>query len=292
MLDELGRGTSTTEGSALCAALLEWLDTRRIPAVFATHLHEIDSRLDALPPLTTLSRKCLPATTHPDGSVKMSFTLADGVCRDSLALHAARCAGLPADLMARAESLMKLEDDEGGEGVGGTAAARREGGGLPALDVDGGDLERAKATKAAKAAKAAEAEGMAAVDVSPAAAQLREETARQMLSTASQVLHELSGRKELVHINADWRPPPRLSGRSCVYLLQLAGEGSAGSLYVGESDAIERRLKEHRRSHASRKVECVLVEVESKTAALQLEELMIRRLKEMGVARVRNVAHS
>ncbi len=81
MLDELGRGTSTVEGSALCAALLEWLDERSIPAVFATHLHEIESRLGALPPLRSLSHKCLPASTAPDGSIQMSFTLTDGVRR-------------------------------------------------------------------------------------------------------------------------------------------------------------------------------------------------------------------
>ena len=36
MLDEIGRGSSTVEGAALSAALLEWLDTRRIGCLFAT----------------------------------------------------------------------------------------------------------------------------------------------------------------------------------------------------------------------------------------------------------------
>ena len=38
-------------------------------------------------------------------------------------------------------------------------------------------------------------------------------------------------------------------------------------------------------------LECVLVEVASKSEALALEELTIRKLKELGVAHVRNVAH-
>ena len=67
------------------------------------------------------------------------------------------------------------------------------------------------------------------------------------------------------------------------------GWGVGAPLYVGESDAIEQRLRQHRRSHAGRRLECVLVEVESKTRARELEALTIRRLKELG-AHVKNVA--
>ena len=71
-------------------------------------------------------------------------------------------------------------------------------------------------------------------------------------------------------------------------MLQRGG----GSLYVGESDSIGRRLKEHRSVCDGGEVgECLLVEVGSKSEALQLEELTIRKLKEMEVALVRNVAH-
>ena len=64
LLDEIGRGTSSKEGSALSAALLEWLDAKGMRAVFATHLHEIEDHLErrgreAPPkaPLTSLQRK-------------------------------------------------------------------------------------------------------------------------------------------------------------------------------------------------------------------------------------------
>ena len=81
-----------------------------------------------------------------------------------------------------------------------------------------------------------------------------------------------------------------------MYVLQQAPDGgSEGSLYVGESDSIARRLKEHRATTAKEggRVEslaCVLVEVASKSEALALEELAIRRLKERRVGYVRNVA--
>ena len=281
LLDEVGRGTSTSEGSALCAALLEWLDERRIPAVFATHLHEIDTRLETLPPLTTLSRMCLPASASADGRVEMSFTLEEGVCRTSLALHTARAAGLPPEMLARAEGLLAAE----------LAAA---------ADADDG---------AVATATTAEGEGAAAGDVvgvtgggAAGAPELG-----GVLSTAAEVLRMLSGADELVHVEPDWMPPPRLSGRSCVYLLHLGsahgaatdeadrgatGGAQGGSLYVGESDAIDRRLQQHRRKNADRTLRCVLVEVESKSAARELEELTIRKLKEMDVAHVRNVANA
>ena len=100
-------------------------------------------------------------------------------------------------------------------------------------------------------------------------------------------------------MHAGWVPPPRLRGRSCVYVLQhVAPNGTPRSLYVGESDSIGRRLSEHRRAPRGRggggpaRLECVLVEVESKSAARLLEEMTIRRLKELGVAHVRNVANA
>ena len=107
---------------------------------------------------------------------------------------------------------------------------------------------------------------------------------------AAEVLRTVSGVDEVVRVPARWLPPPRLSGRSCVYCLQLRGERAPAALYVGESDSIEKRLVRHRRAHAGARVECVLVEVESKSAALELEALAIRRLKQIpGVGCVRNV---
>jgi DNA mismatch repair ATPase MutS len=47
MLDEIGKGTSARDGSALAGALLEHLDQAGVSGVFATHLHEL-FRLPAL----------------------------------------------------------------------------------------------------------------------------------------------------------------------------------------------------------------------------------------------------
>lgn len=43
MIDELGRGTSTREGTSLSSAFLEHINKRNITGIFATHLHELFS---------------------------------------------------------------------------------------------------------------------------------------------------------------------------------------------------------------------------------------------------------
>ncbi len=315
MLDEIGRGTSTAEGAALSAALLEWLDEQSIGAVFATHLHEVEGVLERLPaPLPSLHRYCLPVATDDDGTLRMTFTITEGVMRSSLALHVARRAGLPNSLLERAQELLLLPD------------AAQDG----AHDQDGaGDQDGAQSVAARSSSDGAD---RTACDVSfaPAGRTVAgaadgdggdggDDGAARQLRVASEVLRTLSGRSEILRVGDGWEPPPRLSGRSCVYLLQLSGRqppsavsalasaaldderwraptkgtGSGrATLYVGESDSIGRRLQQHRRAHSKRRLECVLVEVESKTAARELEARTIRELKARNIGHVRNIANS
>ena len=119
--------------------------------------------------------------------------------------------------------------------------------------------------------------------------------AEEQLRVASDVLRECSGSNNILRIGPNTQPPPRLSGRSCVYLLQLGSKGQGAAddaLYVGESDSIDRRLQQHRRTHSERRLECVLVEVASKSTALEVEALAIRRLKALRVGHVINIVHA
>ena len=96
MLDEIGRGTSTVEGAALSAALLEWLDTRRIGCLFATHLHEIFSSSTAAPPARSpRSAASASASSRALTAASRSCTRCRTACTFSHAMHAARAAGLP-----------------------------------------------------------------------------------------------------------------------------------------------------------------------------------------------------
>ena len=208
----------------------------------------------------------------------MSFTLSEGISRNSLALHVARGAGLPADLVERAEALLA-----------GMSKTRAE--------EEGGEVEGCGEEEEGADSSGTAGEEWAATILDVEAAAQADEQRKSQLCAAGEVLRALSGSDHLVQVHADWQPPPRLNGRSCVYVLQLgakegaqvSGSAVAPALYVGESDSIGRRLQQHRRRHAERLVECVLVEVESKSAARELEARTIRRLKELGLGRVRNV---
>ena len=243
MLDEIGRGTSTVEGAALSAALLEWLDTRRIGCLFATHLHEIFPLLDrrAAGPLASLRRVCLGVEPRVDGGVSFLYTLQDGACTFSHAMHAARAAGLPADLIARAEALIAGADDVGDEAADrGAGADGGGGGGARGRGGGGGDGGRRCGA------------------VERGGGQLRELTA------------DLGG--DVTRVPPRCRPPPKLAGRSCLYVLNLPPKTHAAALRWRE-----RRDRpppgEHRKKHGADRVDCWLVEVLSKTAATRLEAI-------------------
>ena len=338
MLDEIGRGTSSKEGSALGTALLEWLDAQGMAAVFATHLHEIEDHLARpnAPRVPSLSRWCLrveeeekraeadcgqragdDAQTSEAGDtggkpgpagIRMTYELMEGVCNHSLALHVARRAGLPESILERANGLMALAAeieaarDRADSSVTPEAPILTSGGPTSGPPTDGAAAPRGRRGRAGprKGARADADDDADAAD----------DDERQ-LRMASAVLAEVCGAAdEMVHVGPDWQPPPRLAGRSCVYVLQLrraakmakaatadaAAQAPArrprSALYVGESDAIDRRLQQHRRKHGAGAVECVVCPVESKSVALELEAQAIRRLKELGLGRVVNVANA
>ncbi|KAJ1892911.1 MutS protein 1, partial [Coemansia sp. IMI 209127] len=101
ILDEIGRGTSTSDGIAIAYATLRYLhDKVRCKAVFATHYHELVPHvvpaLDALDPLHT--------AVYEDGKGGFSFLhrVRPGICTDSHALYVAQIAGIPKKVLEMA----------------------------------------------------------------------------------------------------------------------------------------------------------------------------------------------
>lgn len=103
MVDELGKGTSARDGSALAGALLEELDVRGCSGIFATHLHEVFE----LPlSLSRVSYKRMGIEQgHGPDDKQWTYKLEDGKCTDSLALHTARQYSIPSSIIKRAEQL-------------------------------------------------------------------------------------------------------------------------------------------------------------------------------------------
>lgn len=111
VLDEVGRGTSTSDGLVIAWAVLEHLrDHTRCRTLFATHFHELCALGTAGQGVTNHA-----VLTSGDGDdMVFLHTLVKGGANRSYGVDVARLAGLPASVLARAEELLKeLGSDEG-----------------------------------------------------------------------------------------------------------------------------------------------------------------------------------
>ena len=103
ILDELGRGSSTTDGRCIAAAALRHLVNRNsCTTIFATHFAEICAMAEELPDRVRNSR--FDYLVNDDQSITYLFKMVDGVAGHSHGLSVARAAGLPASLLASAEA--------------------------------------------------------------------------------------------------------------------------------------------------------------------------------------------
>jgi DNA mismatch repair protein MutS len=113
ILDEIGRGTATFDGLSLAWAVMEYLHDRvRCRTLFATHYHELttlSSRLSALGCYTMKVKEW-------QGEVVFLHEVVPGTADRSYGIHVARLAGLPKDVIQRAEEVMATL--EGGEAAG------------------------------------------------------------------------------------------------------------------------------------------------------------------------------
>ena len=101
IMDEVGRGTSTEDGLAIARAVSEYLlDNIKCRTFFATHYHEL-SRMEH-PSLIFLCMDVL----EQNGSVVFLRKVKEGVTENSYGIHVAKLAGLPADVIERANQIL------------------------------------------------------------------------------------------------------------------------------------------------------------------------------------------
>ncbi len=109
LLDEIGRGTSTFDGLSIAWSVAEYLhDAVGARAFFATHYHE----------LTEIAKSCVRVVNKHVGvlekmnQITFLYLLKDGPAEQSYGVHVARLAGLPDQVLLRAEQILaKLEND-------------------------------------------------------------------------------------------------------------------------------------------------------------------------------------
>ncbi len=106
ILDEIGRGTSTLDGYCIARAVLEHLHGKRSKGprtLFATHFHELVGVEEDLKRV----RNCHFAVRETDKDVVFLRKLIPGATDRSYGIHVASLAGVPANVIGRADELMK-----------------------------------------------------------------------------------------------------------------------------------------------------------------------------------------
>ena len=112
LLDEVGRGTSTFDGLSLAWAIVEFLHNEpqvRARTLFATHYHELTELERFLPRVRNYNM----AVREDRGGVAFLHKVVPGGCDHSYGIHVAKLAGLPSQVVRRAEEVLaNLEAQE------------------------------------------------------------------------------------------------------------------------------------------------------------------------------------
>ncbi|MBX3505975.1 MAG: DNA mismatch repair protein MutS [Parvibaculum sp.] len=113
ILDEIGRGTATYDGLSIAWAAVEHLhEVNRSRALFATHYHELTVLAEKLPHLANATMK----VKEWKGDVVFLHEVGPGAADRSYGIQVAKLAGLPAPVIARAQSVLAALE-KGGEGA-------------------------------------------------------------------------------------------------------------------------------------------------------------------------------
>ncbi|MCA9987187.1 MAG: DNA mismatch repair protein MutS [Anaerolineales bacterium] len=105
ILDEIGRGTSTYDGLSIAWAIVEYLHNHprlKPRTLFATHYHELTSLADLLP----LVKNYNVAVAEEGDNVVFLHQIVEGGADQSYGIHVAQLAGLPRDVILRANELL------------------------------------------------------------------------------------------------------------------------------------------------------------------------------------------
>ncbi|XP_057339298.1 probable DNA mismatch repair protein Msh6 [Microplitis mediator] len=116
LVDELGRGTSTHDGAAIAAAVLQALTKLECRSIFSTHYHSLVDDFKNNSSVSPAHMACLVESEESDATqetVTFLYKLAEGACPKSYGFNAARIAGIKANITKRANDLAKKLEDAG-----------------------------------------------------------------------------------------------------------------------------------------------------------------------------------
>ena len=109
LFDELGRGTATFDGMSLAQAILEYIhDYIGCKTLFSTHYHELT---DLEKNLKKLKNKHVSAE-EKDGNIIFLHKVKDGSVDKSYGINVAKLAGLPNEVITRADDILKIYENK------------------------------------------------------------------------------------------------------------------------------------------------------------------------------------
>ena len=109
LFDELGRGTATFDGMALAQSIIEYIhDNIKCKTLFSTHYHELTDLENNLKHL-----KNIHVSAHLEGgNITFLHKIEEGSIDKSYGIHVARLAGLPDNLIKRADQILNVYENK------------------------------------------------------------------------------------------------------------------------------------------------------------------------------------
>ena len=109
LFDELGRGTATYDGMSLARAILEYVNTNiKCKTLFSTHYHELTDLEDKYKNIKNVHVEA----KEENGNVVFLHKVSEGAIDKSYGIHVASLAGLPLELLKRANEILALYENE------------------------------------------------------------------------------------------------------------------------------------------------------------------------------------
>lgn len=103
IFDEIGRGTATYDGMALAQAIIEYVVQHvHAKTLFSTHYHEITSLVSDLDVIENVH----VAVKENEGDITFLYKVEDGPMDKSYGINVARLAGLPDEVLVRANTIL------------------------------------------------------------------------------------------------------------------------------------------------------------------------------------------
>lgn len=104
LFDEIGRGTATYDGMALAQAIIEFVHNHvHAKTLFSTHYHE----LTALDQTLNKLKNVHVGAVEKNGDLVFLHKMEDGPADKSYGIHVAKLAGMPENLLSRADNILK-----------------------------------------------------------------------------------------------------------------------------------------------------------------------------------------